>query len=159
MVVYSMSFLGDFGLWKSYSRALEKLDRSNIATPSRANPPKRIPNPALNDRISFVSNRKSFRHTEVSSVARSTRKHFLPTNTIDLHGYTRDIDFALENFCADNILKNRREVIVITGKGRGIVKGATVNWLKNHPEFVIGFFEIRDSRGGSGSFGVRLRAK
>ncbi|MDR2458809.1 MAG: Smr/MutS family protein [Holosporales bacterium] len=45
----------------------------------------------------------------------------------------------------------------MTGKGRGVVKQAACEWLENNLELVAGFFEIKDSSGGSGAYGVYLR--
>ena len=86
-------------------------------------------------------------------------KKFIPKRTIDLHGYTRQIDETLATFFAKSILNGIYDVLVITGKGQGIVKSATESWLRSHPEFVTGFFRIKDVMGESGAFGVRLRRK
>ena len=96
-------------------------------------------------------------HVTVERLTRTEIKRFQPECAIDLHGYTREIDETLEKFCSKCILKGIREIIIITGKGEGIVKSATLCWIKSHPEFVIGFYEIKDLKMESGSFGVRLR--
>ena len=153
-----MGFKGDIDIWKNFIKSLKKLDRSNIFV-SNAPKPRIRPNPRKNQLASFIDNRKPLCHVRVEKLRRSEIKKFEPRATVDLHGHTREISGVLETFCSRCILDGIREVTIITGKGEGIVKSATVLWLTTHPEFVIGFFEIKDSRGEWGSFGVRLRAK
>lgn len=150
----------DFDIWKEYTKSIEKFDRSNVSISKTMFHKKYIKtNPEKNRLIEFMMNRSSFDHVSVQTLDKSNRKKFNPKSTIDLHGYTREIDHTLEVFCSKCIIKDCREVVIITGKGEGIVKEATRFWLTKHPEFVVGFFEIKDSLGESGSFGVRLRSK
>ena len=153
-----MSFKGDLDIWKDFIKSVKKLDRSNVV--ARDAPKPRIKtNPERNKLISFIDNRKSMKHIAVRILTRSEIKKFHSQNVIDLHGYTREVDDTLETFCSKCILNGIREITIITGKGDGVVKAATSLWLKSHPELVIGFFAIKDSRMESGAFGVRLRGK
>jgi DNA-nicking Smr family endonuclease len=68
-----------------------------------------------------------------------------------------DVNNTLEAFCAKCILLGLRNVVITTGKGGGVVKNATLTWLKSNPKYVVGFFEIMDARGESGAIGVHLR--
>lgn len=155
-----MGFDGDLCLWKEFSKSVERIDRSNIVVPGHLPIRSRVLiKSADNELFSFINNRKSMNHVRVECLDRASVKKFKSQRSIDLHGYTREVDETLEVFCSQCILTGIREIIVITGKGAGIVKSATERWLGSHPEFVIGFFKIKDFQGESGSFGVRLRAR
>lgn len=53
--------------------------------------------------------------------------------TIDLHGETGDIAAILvKNFINDNITLRNEKIVVIHGIGKGIVKKAVHNELKNN---------------------------
>lgn len=53
--------------------------------------------------------------------------------TIDLHGETGDIAAILvKNFVNDNITLKNEKIVVIHGIGKGIVKKAVHNELKNN---------------------------
>ena len=156
----NMTFKDDFDMWQEYAKSVKKLDKSNISASKNLSHKKYIKtNPEKNELIQFMTNRNSFNHINVENLNKSNQKKFKAKATLDLHGYTRNIDHTLEVFCSKCILNDCREVIIITGKGEGIVKEATRFWLTKHPEFVIGFFEIKDSLGESGAFGIRLRSK
>jgi DNA-nicking Smr family endonuclease len=91
--------------------------------------------------------------------SRREKRRFRSDDFLDLHGYNRDIAAALKRFCITNIIAQHKMVTVITGKGSGVLKQAAADWLKDHPQFVSGFFEIKDTRGESGVYGVFLRTK
>lgn len=153
-----MGFKGDFNIWKDFIKSVKKLDRANKAVSRK--PQVRIrPDPEKNRLGSFIDNRKSMGNVKVEKLMRSEINKFKPKRSIDLHGYTRNIDNTLEIFCSKCILENSREILIITGKGSGIVKSATAHWLSSHPELIVGFFEIKDTMMESGAFGVKLRSK
>ncbi len=158
-----MSFKGDLDIWREFAQDLKKLDKSHEryvylpASPPRSPTSRRKYN--NNELIALKNNISPMGHVSVEILPRAAIKKFRAQRSIDLHGYTREIDKTLENFCARCIVDGIREVFIITGKGQGIVKTATQQWVRSHPEFVIGFFEVRDSVGESGAYGVRLRRK
>ncbi len=158
-----MSFKGDLDIWLEFAKDIKKLDQSHeryvylpISPPRSTMSRRKYKN---NELIALKNNISPMGHVSVEILPRAETKKFRAQRTIDLHGYTREIDKTLENFCAGCIVDRIREVLIITGKGQGIVKTATQQWLRSHPEFVIGFFEVKDSVGESGAFGVRLRRK
>lgn len=54
---------------------------------------------------------------------------FLPT--IDVHGYNRDmIRCTLNEFISDNILLHNKKIVIIHGKGEGILKSEIHNLLR-----------------------------
>lgn len=152
-----MGFDGNYDVWKDFIKTIKKLDRSNVLVPDIQ---RQKPNIHKVDAVTAVLNsRVSRQYLCVVPMNRAEIKSFKPKKSIDLHGYTREIDGTLATFCAKAILAGIYEAVVITGKGQGIVKSAAKFWLKSHPEFVVSFFEIRDSMGESGAFGIKLRRR
>lgn len=152
-----MGFDGNYDVWNDFIKTVKKSDRSNVFVPDIQF---QKPNIHKVDVVTAVLNsRVSRQHISVAPMNRAEIKNFKPKKSIDLHGYTREIDGTLATFCAKAILAGIYEVVLITGKGHGIVKSATKFWLKSHPELVISFFEVKDSMGESGAFGVKLRKK
>ncbi len=82
---------------------------------------------------------------------------------IDLHGMTQaEAHGSLFRFLDDARTKQRRTVLVITGKGmlgKGILREAVPRWLHEMPfrALVAGIREAHASHGGSGALYVRLR--
>jgi DNA-nicking Smr family endonuclease len=48
-------------------------------------------------------------------------------------------------------------VTIVTGKGSGVVREATLRWLETNSDVVADFFEVVDVSGSSGAYGVYLR--
>lgn len=158
-----MSDIKDIDLWKEYTKTVEKIENSNREIPALVNVKQSIKSHNLrrNNKIDsaiFEFDRKNFSHLSVIQLNKQERKKFRGEATIDLHGYTREINRVLERFCSRCLVTNVRNVVIITGKGEGIVKEAVRTWILNNPKFTIGYFEIKDSAGGSGAFGIRLRS-
>lgn len=154
-----MGFDGNYDIWRDFIKTVKKLDRSNVMARKTPLQSQSLRIHKIDEVAAVLSSRKSRLHLEIAPMSRSEIKKFKSRKSIDLHGYTCDISETLATFCARCILDGIYEVVVITGKGRGIVRSATEYWLKSHPEFVTRFFPIQDSRGESGSFGVRLRKR
>jgi len=93
---------------------------------------------------------------------------------IDLHGLTqREAKPGLINFLRRAQQDNKRNVLVITGKGQkrdrdtrsfelgapepGILKREVPNWLDELPEIVISHTKSHQRHGGEGALYVRLR--
>lgn len=62
-------------------------------------------------------------------------KHYNPfldiLPKIDVHGYNRDmIKFVLEDFINDNVKLRNKKIIIIHGKGEGILKNEIHSLLK-----------------------------
>lgn len=149
-----MMFIKDWEIWLNYKNTIEKISKNDKI--SRLDfKPKLLPKP--NIKPHFVP--QSFKNKKVNNFNKSEIKKFKSERFIDLHGYTREIDNVLENFCISCILKNFKFVTVITGKGSGIVREATKEWLTQHPEFIIAFIGIKDTMQQTGAYAVKLRTK
>ncbi len=81
---------------------------------------------------------------------------------LDLHGMTATRAHSqLIQFVASAAHEGCRCVLVITGKGSGILKGHVPDWLKQPPlsSYVLAIAEARPKDGGVGAFYVLLRRK
>ena len=81
---------------------------------------------------------------------------------LDLHGHTAArAEIKLQRFIKDASYVGCRCVLVITGKGAGILKGHVPGWLKEPPlsGLVLALAEARPADGGSGAFYVLLRRR
>ncbi|WP_121756418.1 endonuclease MutS2 [Helicobacter felis] len=75
---------------------------------------------------------------------------------LDVHGL--DVQEALEqtqDFLANALLAGFEEVLIVHGKGKGILRQALKEWLKKHPK-VISFEDAPYNLGGSGAQMVKL---
>ena len=81
---------------------------------------------------------------------------------LDLHGHTAaSAEIKLRRFIEDASYAGCRCVLVITGKGAGVLKGHVPRWLKESPlsGLVLALAEARPADGGSGAFYVLLRRR
>jgi DNA-nicking Smr family endonuclease len=107
----------------------------------------------------FINSIPTTKTYKIKQLNRSEKRKFSSEATMDLHGCnTVTLAHTLESFCAKCITNGTKQVTIITGKGNGTIKQATLQWLLKNPNFIIGFFEIMDSICESGSFGVLLRS-
>ena len=81
---------------------------------------------------------------------------------LDLHGLTTArAESRLAQFIETAACDGCRCVLVITGKGAGILRGHVPNWLKRQPlsPYILALAEARPHDGGSGALYVLLRRK
>lgn len=82
--------------------------------------------------------------------------------TLDMHGMTQDEAFdALRYFILGSHDKRKRCVLVITGKGAGILRSNLPRWI-NAPDvrpYVLIYTHAHQKDGGDGAFYVLLRRK
>ena len=105
------------------------------------------------------------RHGESAGIdSRTKRRLFrgdVPINRrLDLHGLTAArAQTCLENFIQQASSDGCRCVLVITGKGAGVLQGHVPGWLKRPPlsPVVLALAEARPVDGGAGAFYVLLR--
>ena len=97
-----------------------------------------------------------------STQRRLTRGEILIDLRLDLHGMTAArAHNQLHQFIESAAQEGCRCVLVITGKGSGVLNGHVPNWLKQKPLslHVLALAEARPKDGGSGAFYVLLRRK
>ena len=81
---------------------------------------------------------------------------------LDLHGLTAArAEIRLSKFIETAVRDGCRCVLVITGKGAGILRGHVPDWLKREPlsPQILALAEARPHDGGSGALYVLLRRK
>jgi DNA-nicking Smr family endonuclease len=81
---------------------------------------------------------------------------------LDLHGHTAArAQVKLQSFIEDAAYSGCRCVLVITGKGAGVLQSYVPDWLKRAPlsGLVLALAEARRTDGGSGAFYVLLRRR
>ena len=81
---------------------------------------------------------------------------------LDLHGLTAArAENRLAQFIETAARDGCRCVLVITGKGKGILRGLVSDWLKRQPlsPYILALAEARPHDGGSGALYVLLRRK
>ena len=85
---------------------------------------------------------------------------------LDLHGMTQsEAQPALESFIEHAYLSNKREVIVVTGKGTklggeiGVLRKMTPDWLNREPtrSRIVAFTHAAAKDGGEGALYIRIR--
>jgi DNA-nicking Smr family endonuclease len=107
------------------------------------------------------------RHGESAGIDSHTKRRLfrgeVPINRrLDLHGLTAArAQTRLENFIQQAAHDGCRCVLVITGKGAGILQGHVPGWLKRPPlsPVVLALAEARPADGGAGAFYVLLRRR
>ena len=107
------------------------------------------------------------RHGEKAGIDGSTQRRLFRGEVfielrLDLHGLTAArAHNRLIQFIVSAAHDGCRCVLVITGKGSGILKGHVPNWLKKPPlsPHVLALAEARPKDGGSGAFYVLLCRK
>ena len=93
---------------------------------------------------------------------RLSRGHVQIDRRLDLHGHTADrAEIKLQRFIKDASYAECRCVLVITGKGAGVLKGLLPGWLKRPPlsGLVLALAEAQPADGGGGAFYVLLRRR
>lgn len=81
---------------------------------------------------------------------------------LDLHGHTAArAEVKLKTFIEDAAYAECRCVLVITGKGAGVLNSHVPEWLKRAPlsGLVLALAQARQADGGSGAFYVLLRRR
>ena len=107
------------------------------------------------------------RHGEKAGIDSNTKRRLfrgeVPINRrLDLHGFTAArAQTRLENFIQQAAYDGCRCVLVITGKGAGVLQGHLPGWLKRPPlsPVVLALAEARPADGGAGAFYVLLRRR
>ena len=130
-------------------------------------------------RCEGLYNRNSFNEIilgNTDNIDKNTASKFVKGNykiegRLDLHSYTEKGAFAaVMEFIKDSYIKNKRCVLIITGKGlkddnepwyesKGVINQAFIGWL-NNPEirpFILSVSQAKQSDGGGGAFYLLLK--
>jgi DNA-nicking Smr family endonuclease len=129
--------------------------------------PVRPPIPTIPSIQAKKANPVDLRQGERAGIDRSTQRRLfrgdVPVDRrLDLHGLTAaQAESRLAQFIETAARDGCRCVLVITGKGAGILRGHVPDWLKRQPlsPHIIALAEARSRDGGSGALYVLLRRK
>ncbi len=144
--------------WEEYTKSVI-LNKNNKLFVNKLENPRIITNREKTRLIKnqeFLSNLDNRNHN-INITDIKTQKKFKSESSIDLHYINSDLNTVLETFFSKCILYGIRYVIVITGKGRGILKNSVISWMKQNSQFVSEYFEIKDSRQECGALGIHLK--
>ncbi len=166
-VTKSASFTSmDANVTERQNKILKKIVRSKKKMVLGDNPMRPVETASKKDTLNQLSP-VDLRYGEKAGIDGSTQRRLfrggiLIDLRLDLHGMTasqahkqlvQSIILAADDGC--------RCVLVITGKGSGVLNGHVPNWLKQPPLsfHVLALAEARPKDGGSGAFYVLLRRK
>lgn len=97
------------------------------------------------------------------NTAESFRKGDSPIDaTLDLHGMTREkAHRALVAFIGQQVKHESRRLLVITGKGSGILRESLPDWLTspNLSGAILAFDVAKQKHGGTGAYYILLKRK
>jgi DNA-nicking Smr family endonuclease len=117
--------------------------------------------PAARSKQSFIG------HGDIAGLDRRTGQRFkrgqLPVEArLDLHGLTQaEAHNELDGFLSRQYMMGKRCVIVVTGKGGGVLRAAVPRWLNESPnrEKVLAFEYSRQKDGGAGALYVLMKRR
>ncbi len=109
--------------------------------------------------------KESLKHGDVNNLNRKHAKKFKSGKldidaTLDLHGMTQSSAyervFSFINISYDN---GHRTVIIVTGKGKGVLQKAVPEWLNSYDlrDKILSFTYAQNHHGGSGALYVLLK--
>ena len=141
------------------SHSSEKVTFSKISLPKSPFIPisPRISSPQPN-----VFNDTPLPALEKHTARKIKSKNHLFSATLDLHGLCQERAYEkLISFIETNGQKNRRSLLIITGKGQGILKKSLLVWLQSPSlrPLIASVEQSLPHHGGEGAFYVILRKK
>ena len=116
------------------------------------------PVPSLKNQDPLFS--EDFPSIEKHTTRKLKTNKILFSATLDLHGLTQDLAYEkLKAFIFENYAKGRRYLLIITGKGKGILRKAFLNWLHEEKfrSLISAVEESYPHHGGAGAFYVVLK--
>lgn len=95
---------------------------------------------------------------EINQLTRKQVRHIEFESTLDLHGFNeQQAEEKLKIFIYQCLGKNIRTALVITGKGKNIIRQFVESWLLSHPEVIASFQKAQQKHGGQGAFYVFIK--
>lgn len=158
----------DEDLWQRVSETVEKIDRSRVRHTQTAHVPTTKPNIKKNNRPDSttaqqtrVSNPiKSNRDVDAATMRRIKNGQIPIGAVLDLHGLSQDqAHIRVQSFIKNAVLNGERLVLIITGKGKGILKRALPLWLEeqSNAPHILKLMPAPHNKGGEGAFLLYLR--
>ncbi|HQS83372.1 MAG: hypothetical protein B7Y25_00180 [Alphaproteobacteria bacterium 16-39-46] len=149
-IEFSSCLLSDASEKISFSKASHP-QRASIVVSQNNTPPQKT-----------ISDDTPLPPLEKHTARKVKSKHHSFSATLDLHGLSQERAYEkLISFIETNHQKNRRSLLIITGKGQGILKKSLLVWLQSTSlRPLIASVELSlPHHGGEGAFYVILRKK
>jgi DNA-nicking Smr family endonuclease len=81
-------------------------------------------------------------------------------STLDLHGHNKtSAKLKFTNFIKDCQKNKQKYILIITGKGKGLIREALFEWIDEEEIFplIVGYSHAHRLQGGEGAFVLHLR--
>lgn len=120
---------------------------------------------AITDNAKVTTSKNNIKSGDYRNIDRNTAEKFqsgkFPVEAkLDLHGLDSDRAFILlKNFIIKHKEKGSRFLVVITGKGSGVLRDSLPKWL-NTPhlqKFILAFDTAKEKHGGNGAYYILLK--
>ena len=116
-----------------------------------------MPSYIVRDKHASPLNNSPLSHKERRDISRGNRTI---DARIDLHGKLQKQAYQdLNSFMQNAIASNKRMLLIVTGKGTGILQNAVPQWLQQFSHDVLYHTQAAPKDGGSGALYVFLRKK
>lgn len=162
----------DLDLWRQISSDVTPLKHNHITSETSTECTKQT-DPQATQPLSPLTNAPNFASLpylnvgEMVGVDKSTAKKvkeasFTIEARLDLHGKTQEEAFAaLHYFLTTAYAMDKRMVLVITGKGAGVLRGQLPRWINEAGlrEMLLYYCHAKPHDGGDGAFYIYLRKR
>lgn len=157
--------------FKTSADSLEKVEENPSSSKSKklvGEKPLPIRNDAFPLTPHSLENRgKSKNIGDYAGIDKNTAERFRKGNaaidaTLDLHGMTqKNAHHALISFIGQQVKKESRRLLVITGKGSGILRSSLPYWLSasDLSGYILAFDVAKPKHGGDGAYYILLKRK
>ena len=110
--------------------------------------------------VQYESNKKFYQTQNTASYNFQPKKNNIPQYKLDLHGYNKEKAYnRLKDFIKEHFSLGSKSLLIITGKGSGILRENVYKWLKysNLNKYVLNFTKAKLKDGGDGSIYLNLK--
>ncbi|MFA5041770.1 MAG: Smr/MutS family protein [Bdellovibrionales bacterium] len=157
--------------WEIYTREVKPINKKRLKPRiEKTQPPKPVAKPAVPAEPQKIAAPRKLPDDIFRSLERKREKSFRQGDVeidakLDLHGKTQIEAFdALTAFIASAVKTGKRNLLIVTGKGRGgagVLRRNLEGWLGQLPESssILALRSAAPRHGGEGAFYVVLRRK
>lgn len=155
----------DFASYRRFTHQNKPFDRKNISVIKLLSSISgidewkfSIQNIKQNNTNKKISQQKSATEPTINYQPITPKENF--QSVLDLHGYNKEDAYrALEDFIQQQYKNNNRSLLIITGKGAGILRDSVYKWLQYSKlnKYILHFTQAKQSDGGGGALYVQLK--
>lgn len=136
--------------------------KSTHPLPNLPKPPPTLPHEANIKAKPLLNTSQSSTEIDRSTKTKFERGQMSIEAILDLHGHTYEsAQESLTSFLMQHSHAGTRHVLVITGKGKGILRAGFEMWVKQAPlnQIILSVAAAKGKHGGNGAFYVLLRRR